>query len=371
MAKGISTHGDVLVNETADGVDLNSIWQEVQQVLELYNAERTGIANLLSYRTVNVADAIPQSISSDSFEEATEFGVPRAIRPPSDVLRLGYSFKDFDVSLRATWKFLREATAEQVQAQVTRVIEADNKLTNGTVLNRLFTPTTQLNEWGHTCYGLWSNDGMVPPPYLGKTFDGTHTHYLVTGSTVIDSQDIEDMIKHVTEHGYGTPSGATLLILANPLDVEAATMTAWRAGVSYREGGPLPKHDFIPSALMPAWISDETIHGPVPKAEIFGLQCWGSYGGALLIQSNYVPKGYVAVVATGGPNSDANPVGFREHINPAYQGLRHIPGHWVGYPLQDSFFARGFGVGTRHRGAAVVCQITANASYVAPTTIAT
>ena len=58
---------------------------------------------LLSYPTTLVADAVPQSISSDSFEEATEFGVPRAIRPPSDVLKLGYQFKDFDISLRATW----------------------------------------------------------------------------------------------------------------------------------------------------------------------------------------------------------------------------------------------------------------------------
>lgn len=374
MAYGISTNGDVLVNQTADGVDLNDIWAEVQEVLELYNAERTSIANLLNYRTINAADAIPQSISSDSFEEATEFGIPRAIRPPSDVLKLGYSFKDFDISLRATWKFLRSATAEQVQAQITRVLEADNKLTNGTVLNRLFNPATVFNEWGHTCYGLWNADGMAPPPYLGAEFTGSHSHYLVSGSTVLDAQDVEAMIHHVQEHGYGLPgtsNSATLLLLANPLDVDAAAMTAWRAGVEYRSGIPTPKHDFIPSALMPAWISNETIHGPIPKADLYGLQVWGSYGSALLIQSNYVPRGYVALVATGGPNSTDNPIGFREHVNPAYRGLRHIPGHWQGYPLQDSFFARGFGVGTRHRGAAVVCQITTNVSYTAPTTIAT
>ena len=122
------------------------------------------------------ADAVPQSISSDSFEEATEFGVPRAIRPPSDVLKLGYSFKDWDISLRATWKFLRDASSEQVTAQVTRVFEADNKLTTGTVLRRMFGPAPVFNDWNHTVYGLWSADGMVPPPYLGKTFDGTHTH---------------------------------------------------------------------------------------------------------------------------------------------------------------------------------------------------
>jgi hypothetical protein len=374
VAFGISTVGDVLVNKTADHVDLNDIFVEIADVLELYNRERTDIANLLSYRTVNVADAVPQSISGDSFEEATEMGLPRSIRPPSDVLKLGYSFKDWDISLRATWKFLRESTAEQVRAQVTRVLEADNKLTNGTVLNRLFNPTHGENEWHHPTFGLWSADGMVPPPYLGQTFAGDHTHYLTTGSTVLDAADVEALIHHVQEHGYGlpgAPSNATLLLLANPLDVDAAAVTAWRAGQEYRTGAPLPKHDFIPSALMPAWISNEQVHGPVPNAEFNGLQVWGSYGSALLIQSNYVPRGYVALVATGGPNSDANPVGFREHVNTAYQGLRHIPGHWNGYPLQDSFFARGFGVGTRHRGAAVVSQITTATTYTAPTTIET
>ena len=206
---------------------------------------------------------------------------------------------------------------------------------------------------------------MVPPPYLGVTFAGDHKHYLTTNSTVLDATDVEGMIKHVTEHGYGTPSGAQLLILANPLDVEASGITAWRAGQEYRPG-QVPKWDFIPSALMRAWISDETIHGPVPNAEYNGLQVWGSYGGALLIQTNYLPRYYAVVIATGGPNSDRNPVGFREHINPAYQGLRHIPGRGP-YPIQESFFARGFGTGTRHRGAAVVVQITTDLTYTPPT----
>lgn len=363
---GVSTQGDVLVNLTADGVDLNEIWAEIQQVLELYNQERKSITDLVSFRTLNVADAIAQSITSDSFEEATEFGMPRAIRPPSDVLKLGYTFKDYDISLRATWKFLREATAEQVRAGVTRVLEADNKLTTGTVLRRLLDPATALNEWGHTSYGLWNADGMVPPPYLGTTFDGSHTHYLTTGSTVLDAADVEIMINHIKEHGYGLHPGVSLVLVVSRIDFEASAISSWKAGFEYRSGAPLPKWDFIPSALMPAWISNEIIHGPVPNAEFNGLQVWGSYGSALVIQSAYIPAGWAVVLATGGPNNDANPVGFREHINPAYTGLRHIPGRGP-YPIQDSFFARGFGVGTRHRGAAVVMQITTNPTYTAPT----
>src|SRR6478672_12455397 len=61
-----------------------------------------------------------------------------------------------------SWKFLREATAEQVQAHVTRALEADNKLTTGHVMNRLFNPVTRQNIWGATCDERWNADGMVP-----------------------------------------------------------------------------------------------------------------------------------------------------------------------------------------------------------------
>jgi hypothetical protein len=365
--QGISTRGDVLINMTADGVDLNDIWNEIQDVLAIFNEERSAIRNLCSFRTLNAADAIPQSISSESFEEATEFGVPRAVRPPADYLKLGYQFRDWDLSLRSTWKFLREATAEQVQAGVTRILEAENKNTNGTVLNRLFNPATELNEWQHTCYGLWNADGMIPPMYLGTTFDGTHTHYLTSGSTSFDSPDLEQMMHHIREHGYGIePNTAQLVTFFNPDDFTSSLITTWRAGHEYSPSGPLPQWDFIPSALQPSFISNEIIQGPIPPADYNGLKVWGSYGYTLLVQSAYVPKGYVATVATSGPNDIANPIGFREHVNPAYQGLRHIAG--VGpYPLVDSFFARGFGVGTRHRGAGCVMRITTSTSYTAPT----
>ncbi len=365
--KGYNVSGDVLVNETADGVDLNLLWAEIGDALALYNQHRSAIVGLLSYPTTAVADVVAQSVEGESFEEATEFGVPTGLREPADYLKLGYNFKDYDKSLRATWKFLRGATAEQVTAQVTRIFEADNKLVNGTILRRLLNPATVSNEWQHTCYGLWCGDGMVPPAYLGETFDGNHTHYLTSGSTTIDSADIEGMIHHVTEHGYGRfgSQGGQLIILAHPNEVE--DMTFWRAGVEYATGKK-PKWDFIPSVAQPAFMTTEHIVGAIPPSDFNGLHVLGSYGDAWLIESHYVPAGYVIVAATGGPNSDMNPVGFREHVNAAYQGLRHIPGPGP-YPLQDSFYARGFGVGVRHRGAAVVMQVTTNGTYTAPTTI--
>jgi hypothetical protein len=72
---------------------------------------------------------------------------------------------------------------------------------------------------------------MIPAAHLGQAFDSAHTHYLTSGSTNIDSADIEDMIRHVTQHGYGRfgSEGGLLIILTHPNEVE--DMTFWRPGV--------------------------------------------------------------------------------------------------------------------------------------------
>ena len=71
---------------------------------------------------------------------------------------------------------------------------------------------------------------------------------------------------------------------------------------------------------MPAFFTTEHLIGALPPADFNGLQVQGSYGDAWLIESHYVPAGYVIVAATGGLDSDMNPVGFRHHVN------RHIKG---------------------------------------------
>ena len=57
---GYQTEGDVLVNQTADGVDLNEIWGEVQHLLKMWQGNRTTVASLLSYPTTVPADAVPE-----------------------------------------------------------------------------------------------------------------------------------------------------------------------------------------------------------------------------------------------------------------------------------------------------------------------
>lgn len=362
---GIHTQGDVLVNETSDGVDLNTIWADIAAVLQLYNQERSTIASILSYHTTAVAEPVPQSITYESFDVASEFGVPTALREAPDVLLMGYDFKDWDKATRFTWKYLRDADLRQVNSVVNRMLESDNRLVNGAILDRLFNPQERANEFGHSVYGLWTGaDGIGPLPYLGKTFPTSTNHYLATGAAQIDSQDVEIAMKMITDKGFGRQPGTQLLILANPEDGQY--IETWKAGVASRPSGPLAAHDFVRSITAPAYLTQDNVIGKVAPGDFNGLPVTGSYGPAWLIQSEFIPAGWFAVVASGGLNSTLNPVGVREHVKTQYQGLRIIPGRQPEYPLQESFFARGFGTGVRQRGAAVCVQVTTDSSYTAP-----
>ncbi|AMU74389.1 hypothetical protein [Mycobacteroides abscessus] len=360
---GYNTEGDVLVGVTADGISTDTLWAEVQAVLQAWNAERGAVASLLSHYTINAADAVPQSIADESFEEASEFGEPESMRAPSNAILLGNTLVDYDKAGRFTWKFLRDSTAEQIRAVTNYAVAADNKLVNGLIVDRLFSPTPQENEFGHTCYGLWNADGMVPPTYLGKTFDSTHTHHLVSGAADVDSGDLEALLNHVTEHGYGLDPGSRLVAFMNP--GEADEVSSFKAG-EVNNNSVVAKHDFIPSQGAPAYLQPDNIVGEIAPAQYQGLKIDGSYGPLWIVRSQYIPAKYLLVVATGGANSPNNAVSVRQHTNAAYQGLRTIPGNKPGYPLQDAFWARCIGVGTRHRGAAAVMQIKATGSYVAP-----
>ena len=360
---GMNSQGDVLVNSSADGVDLQILWQEVNSALASWNAERGAVAQVLSFPTINAADAVPQSISDDSFELASEFGEPTSLRAPSNAILLGNTLLDWDRASRFSWKFLRDSSAEQIRAVTNYVLAADNKLTNGLIMQRLFDPSTETNEFGHTCYGLWSGDGMIPPAHLGKSFDGNHTHYLVSEAEVIDSQDLEDSIRHVQEHSYGVDPGSQLIAFLNPVDAEE--VAAFRAGV-VSNNEKVAKHDYIPSQGSPAYLQPDNIVGQVAPAQVNGLKINGSYGPLWIVESQYIPEKYLAVVATNGANSPSNAVSVRSHSNPAYRGLRTIAGTNPAYPLIESFYSRTTGVGTRHRGAAVVTQIKASGTYDVP-----
>ena len=161
---GIGTGSDALVTHSADGVDINEIWADFQFATEIWNTERQQIADLVSFRTTNAAEAVAQNVAMPSFSQATEFGVGLSAGTPADALLLGATYKDFTLSSRLTWKALRTMDRRQIDGILNSIIEADNRNLNGTILHRLFSPTVYTNEIGARCFGLWSNDGIASPP---------------------------------------------------------------------------------------------------------------------------------------------------------------------------------------------------------------
>jgi len=164
--------------------------------------------------------------------------------------------------------------------------------------------------------------------------------------------------------GFGIPeTGQKLLMLCNPNDAE--TVASWAKGIE-NANEAVAKYDALPSVGAPAFEATGPIVGSQAPADLFGVEISGSYGPVFVADSYYIPQGWFAVIATGGPNNPLNPIGVRQYPDAAYQGLRQIPGNVPGYPLQESFLTRGIGVGVRHRGAAVVVKV-GTGSYAAPT----
>lgn len=376
--RGINVEGDLAparVTTTSDNVVLEQIWRDHSEALSILNSKRTTLASLLSYTTTESALAVAQGPDAGvKMELASEQGIPSAYRVKQDHLRIGLPFNDFDTRSAFSWKFLRDSTAAQIDAIFSAGIEADNRLVNGSIFNRLFDPAPSIADDSNlTVYGLYNGtDGITPPPFLGREFSTATTHYTTSRSTVLDSGDIENAMRLLTDKGFGTKaSGSTILIIGNELTLES--MSTWRRGQPSRapEAGeteaPTARYDFVLSEGAPAYLTDEQVIGKIAPSQFANLEVWGSYGNALVLDHYLIPAGYVLVVATGGPNSSMNVVAQRVHPKPEYQGLRNIPGNQTGYPLVDSFLSRSFGVGVARRGGAAVIQVSTAPTYTAPT----
>lgn len=363
---GYNAAGDLLT-QTIDGFDLNQIWNEFQRSMALVNAQRQQMMQLLTFPVTNPIERVPQ-INSGDFERASEYGEPRGIRPSGAYFTLGYDFTDYDLAARFTWKFLRDAPASQVEAINTMAIEADNRLMYNKVMDTMFRNTNRLaNIYGQdvNVYALYNADGTVPPPYKTNVFDGTHTHYLTSGNVPVQSGDLDDMYEHLRHHGYSAENGVNHLLFVNPAQASVIRTFKISTGASY---------DFIPAQGTPAQFMPTDmvlLNGQQAPATISGFNVLGSYGYWTIISDDMFPAGYLLGIGTGGPDSLNNPVGFRQHPNPAFQGLRLVKGPNPDYPLIDSFYQRSFGTGIRQRGGSVVMQITVSGTYTPPTQFAT
>lgn len=364
---GTNTQGD-LVTVTSDGRDLNAMWGEFQATLGIFNERRQQLVNLMTFPVTSLIEDVPQ-VGEAEFEMATEFGEPVGTRVGLSYFSLGYDFHDYDVATRFTWKFLRDADARQVEAIHTQVLNADNRLVFRKVMEALFDNRNRAADIRGTnvpVYSLYNADGTVPPKYKNNTFVGTHSHYVVSGAALVDSEDLENAYENVAEHGYGLENGTVFVVMAPKAMVKE--IRKFKVGV-VNNNGAVANYDFIPSATQPTLIvpNAEGLLGSRPPSSWNGLAVVGSYGDMLIIEEEYIPAGYFLTLGSGGAGNLQNPVGLREHANPQYQGLRLLPGNNQRYPLIESYYSRGFGTGIRQRAGAVITQVKAAGTYDIPT----
>ena len=360
QAGGYNERADVVM--AADGTDLNDFWNEILQTIKIRNADRSDIISRMTYRTNEITEQVDVP-SEANFERATEYGQPRGLKGTATRFFRGYDFDFFDLAIRYTWMYIAEADRRQLQQNHNLALEADTKLQFQLVMQRLFNPLngsgfTDKNE-PVTVYAAYNADGEVPPKYKHNTFSGTHNHYTVSGGATITSANVDAMATQVEEHGYTIQRGYQLVLWVNKQ--EAATIKTFRVSTGAAYDFVINPDQYNGKIWVPTdgkWVGGPQ-GAPIP-GEI------GTYGPFRIVEEAYIPAGYVVAIATGGPDNITNPVAIREHTNPAYRGLKLIPGQRSDYPLLDSYYRRGMGTGIRHRGALAIMQIKASGNYQIP-----
>jgi hypothetical protein len=373
MPQGYNQKAD-LVTTTKDGRDLNGLWVDYQAVLESYNAERSALVNFLTFGVVDPIEEVPILGQGTKFEKASEFGRPKGVRTGLGSYSIGYPFDWYDLAARFTWMFLADATAQQVDSIQNAAIEADNELVFNAVMKRIFdntNTTANINKNPYNVYTFYNGVGEAPPKWRQNTFTSNHTHYTTTNGATLDAEDLDFLIEQVTEHGYTKALGYRIVVMVNKAQSPRIRSFRSASGRTDSPGTVDATHadwDFIPSVGTNAMLlpQNQLLLGAQPAATLEGFNVIGSYGDALIIEEDYIPVGYLFCFATGGVANLGNPIGMRQHVNPDLQGMRLVKGPNPDYPLIDSAYIRGFGLGVRHRGAGAVMQVVTGTTYTPP-----
>jgi hypothetical protein len=356
--RGFNERADIM-GVAGDGTDLNEMYREVAETLDLHNQWRNRLMDRLTFRITKTVETVGVPSYSD-FEPASEYGQPVGHRGIAKRHR-GYPFRFYDLGERYTWMWLAEAERGDLENLHNQAMEADNRLIFNSVMKTLFNPVNGIGTADSNIpvnvYKLYNADGEVPPPWKTYTFDGTHSHYLINNNATVRSIDLDNLAEQLIHHGHDPLEGATLVLMMNKQEANIAKTFKVATGAAY---------DFIPSANYGGGVFLPANGGIIGAPSGNVPDEFGTYGPWHLVREDNIPAGYVVGLASGGPNNVGNPVGIREHTNEAYRGLKVIPGQRSQYPLVDAFYRRGFGTGIRQRGGAVIMQIAVGASYVTP-----
>lgn len=366
--RGFNERADVMF-KAADGTDLNEFWDEALAATAARNAQRNRLVDALTYRVTEMAERVTVPTGGEDFEVATEFGLPKSIKAGvGNTFWRGYDFAFYDLAVRFTWMFIAEAGVAELRGIVNQALESDNRLVFNRIMRTLFNPVNGEGITDQnlpvTVYKFYNGDGEVPPPVGTNTFLGTHSHYITTqgaaASATLNPASVDAMQVHLDHHGYTMLAGYKKVLWVNAQELNIIKTWKVANGATW---------DFIPDDTRTGggvWVPDGVggRYVGAPQGSVQGQV--GTYGPWHVVLEDYIPAGYLAGIVTGGPDNLTNPIGLREHSNPAFRGLKLIPGDKQGYPLVESFYQRGLGTGIRQRGAGIIMQVSNSSTYAVP-----
>lgn len=329
---------------TVDGQPLNEIWSDLQSRLAAFNRQMDFKVAILTFPVARAQEKVGVYYTP-RFEEATEFGRPEKVR--LQYVSRGFPLNHYDLGYGYTQEFIDSARGAEIRAVQAQIESGWSSLLMRLVLTALFTAANATDEDGLSVKRLYNNDGEVPPPYKRWSHLGTHTHYLT--SAALDLAAIRVMYEHLLHHGYGD-FGEQIVGHVNRTQMSVLRGLA----------GWVPAESSTVASIVSGPVVGQ--RGSVPS----GLVVQGYLEGVSWVEDNDIPANYVLMYATAGVFAQQNIVGLRSHENPSIRGLRLIEGNNTRYPLTDSVYDGYTGAGIRHRGAAVITQITGGA-YASPT----
>ena len=151
--------------------------------------------------------------SSNGMSRFTEYGRPDAKRADTEGHMI--PIQEWDRMLGWTWKYLKDARMDQLQADIADSIKDVNDKWRVQVLSRLLQrgdDSGAVNGLGSSGYspGFATDEGstsvdFIPPANAGTSFDNTHEHYVGIAGGAFTDAVFEDAYNELREHGHAAP----------------------------------------------------------------------------------------------------------------------------------------------------------------------
>lgn len=180
MTRGYSARADVL--RTGDGRDLRELFQELEQVACIANQSEQRFVDLFTFSVTSAVTSVLQTLGAGpTFEDASEYGVPKSSRAEHSTLELGATLKWYDVAWRSTWQLpcrrdrgrdRRQRVRHRRRRPGQRLQQGSWRPSSGTPPGRCPTPRPTRPT---TVIAFANGDGWPPPDYEGNSLNGTHT----------------------------------------------------------------------------------------------------------------------------------------------------------------------------------------------------